>query len=257
MANDPETKIEFAEQAHSEHLSKFVSQMQAEKPSEQASKWIALLDEAIALPHRSFHGAMSGAPPEPVGTLSNVLITLPGPASWPYIKALAFKRPPSADRTALLILVARLTGDDLGVIRLCEEYDRQAAALQSPDSRKGRYSESDTITPRLDAYWRLGRMNERNAARLALEATGDMDISGLSPKVTDELLLGYLKNPENQLSNRGTAVKELGRKVALKYINQIPSAHWELAEDVKDLPYLARVLPPNRSTSMESSPIKI
>ena len=242
MANDPETKIEFAEQAHSEHLSKFVSQMQAEKPSEQASKWIALLDEAIALPHRSFHGAMSGAPPEPVGTLSNVLITLPGPASWPYIKALAFKRPPSADRTALLILVARLTGDDLGVIRLCEEYDRQAAALQSPDSRKGRYSESDTITPRLDAYWRLGRMNERNAARLALEATGDMDISGLSPKVTDELLLGYLKNPENQLSNRGTAVKELGRKVALKYINQIPSAHWELAEDVKDLPYLGKLI---------------
>jgi Flp pilus assembly protein TadD len=242
MANDPESKIEMAEQAHAEHLKRFVGELGTEKPAALAARWLALVDEAIALPHRSFSGMMGGSPGQPVGTLFNVLIALPGPESWPHIKALVLKRPPSADRTAMLILMARLTGDDAGLIRLCDEYDRQMDTLHPENARYQRGSERESQSPKLDAYWRLGPGKFDNAARLALTAEDYLDVSHLPEKAAEKILLEYLKKPANPLLTKDLVVKKLARKLSLSHLKEISYPHWELAKDTRDFPYVQKLL---------------
>lgn len=242
MANDPESKIELAEQAHAEHLKKFATQLGTEKPAVLATQWIALVDAAIALPHRSFSGMMGGSPAQPVGTLFNVLIAMPGPEAWPFIKTQVLKRPPSVDRTALLLLVARLAGDDAGVIRLCDEYDRQMDAIHPRDTRFARDPERDTQPTKLDAYWRLDRMKEPDAVRLAQQVSGEIDLYGVPSKVAQTLLLDYLKKPGNQLYTRNVELRRLAKDIALSHLREIPYPHWELADDSIDLPYVFKLV---------------
>src|SRR5579862_84231 len=66
-ANDPETKIENAERALTEHLRVFADHCSEPYPG-QAAEWLSLVDEAIALPHRSFNGMMAGAMAGPAGS---------------------------------------------------------------------------------------------------------------------------------------------------------------------------------------------
>lgn len=130
-ANDPEAKIELAEKALANHLRSFCDRNPNEPPVKVAQEWLALVNEAAALPRRSIEGGLGGFPMQPAGTLVNVLITLPPPEVWPEIQRLVTQQSPSANRTALMILCARLLGDDSQVITLCKEYDEQAAASHS------------------------------------------------------------------------------------------------------------------------------
>ena len=79
-SHDPEAAIERAENAFNIHLRSYASGSAMMPPAEAAAEWLALVDQAIALPHRSFAGALGGGGmPEPIGSLGTVMLDLPGP----------------------------------------------------------------------------------------------------------------------------------------------------------------------------------
>ena len=241
LENDPETKIERAEKALAEHARSFADHS-AEASPLRAAEWLALVDEAIALPHRSFFGGMGGAPPQPVGTLANVLITLPTPEVWPDIRALVAKRQPSLDRTALLMLCARLAGDDEEVLKLCEQYDRLAGAEQ------GRFDQPPrTNTIRRAALRRLGRLNE---PRIIEQLLGDPDTrfdfpnlnSLLSPAQVREVILHLVQGSTDWVPLADPENRKLARQVVLDHLEDLPRAVYDLADSWTDLPYVRRLV---------------
>lgn len=241
LENDPEAKIERAEKALGEHARSLADRRNEVSPT-LATEWLALVDEAIALPHRSLYGALAGVPPEPVGTLFNVLITLPTPKVWPDIRALVEKRAPSLDRTALLMLCARLAGDDEEVLKLCDEYDRQVR----PEQRE-RFSPFSTTMIRMAASRRLGRLND---PRMIEHFLGDYNAAQELPNLSDllppsqlqEVVLRTLQQAKQWVPFRNQENRRLARQIVLDHLEDLPRAFYDLADDWSDSPYVRRLI---------------
>ncbi|MFI5385310.1 MAG: tetratricopeptide repeat protein [Fimbriimonadales bacterium] len=255
--NDPEAKIERAESDFNAHMRAFAAGSEGMAPIDAASRWLALVDEAIAIPHRSMNGMMAGSPPVPIGTLSTVMLTLPRPEVWPEIRALVDQRPPSPDRTALQILCARLMGDDEAVVKLCEEYDRQAP---KPEGlvRPG----SPTTGVRVAALRRLGRLTAKEIGEClqnSFETQSSLPYLGdLFPDAgARQAMLDYIRQSDGNVFIRDRRNMELAKQVVLAHLKEFPNPVWSLAEGSDDLPYvqrlvdhygLAKLLDPNAST---------
>ncbi|MCB8933759.1 MAG: hypothetical protein H6534_09985 [Chthonomonadaceae bacterium] len=239
--NDPEAKIERAEKALAEHARSLADRRNTAS-SALATEWLALVDEAIALPHRSFNGAMAGMPPQPVGTLLNVLITLPTPQVWLDIRALVAKRPPSLDRTALLMLCARLVGDDEEVLKLCDEYDR----LLGPEKREV-FPPLGTTRIRMAAARRLGRFGD---PRLIERMLGDFDAVQELPNLADllppgqlqQVMLHAVQQAKHWVPFRNRQNRRVARQTVLDHLEDLPRAIFDLADDWSDSSYVRQLI---------------
>jgi len=213
-------------------------------PAAAAADWLTLVDEAIAVPHRSFSGALGGGGmPEPIGSLSTVMLDLPGPNVWPEIRALVDKRPPSPDRTALQILCARLLGDDEGVIRYCEEFERTAPPPRDP------WPWPPTLGIRLAALLRQGRLRGRTEIEQWLEHPHGVR-RGLMPDLRDLLPLETVRTMtfeslKSSASNKGYSSgfdSTLARELVLSHLNEFKKPLWEHARDLNDIGYVQRLI---------------
>ena len=241
--NDPEAKIELAESAFDAHMHSFAERNVSVAPKVAATEWLALVDEAIAIPQRSQTGMFAGFQAGPVGTLSTVLPTLPPPDSWPEIRAIVDARPPSADRTALQLLCARLLGDDEAVLRYCDEYDRL-----NPESNQGWVYGGPTTTIRLSALARLGKIASKRLIEDWFIATepnqepqpylGDL----LPASDAREVMLDYLKRPNISADFRNPRNIELAQQVVLSHLNEFTKPRWGLARSWGDLSYIRRLV---------------
>jgi tetratricopeptide (TPR) repeat protein len=237
-ANDPEIKIENAENTFNQHLTLFSAQSSKMPPHEAATQWLALVDEAIAIPHRSLNGSLGGSPPIPIGTLNTVLITLPEPQVWPEIQTLIQKRPPSIDRTALEILMARLLGDNEAVIRLCDEYDRE-----TPKQSTFSYMSSPAFSIRLAALRRLGKLLEPQYVEQILLSRGPGEvlpsvIDLLPPDSAQTAMLSYLKQNNSPYELTNPQNVKLAQEVVIAHLSELPTPQWTLARDWNDSAYV-------------------
>ncbi|HEY3782326.1 MAG TPA: hypothetical protein VGL56_14685 [Fimbriimonadaceae bacterium] len=240
--NDPETKIENAEISFVKHMNSFSERSPKMRPQDAAAEWLAIVDEAVAIPHRSFRGGLGGAGPgPPIGSLSTVMTVLPPPETWPYLQALVEKRPASKDNTALRMLCARLLGQDSALISLCKQYDGESAA----DSRGSNGSQTEDI--RIAAQQRLGKLTaldvihqvatENNARQIFPRF---LDI--LDRETAEKLLVEYLSGKDIDASMENEQNRKLAQEVVLAHLNQIPKPQWLLAEDMSDLPYVKQLV---------------
>jgi tetratricopeptide (TPR) repeat protein len=222
--NDPEAKIERAESEFNANMRAFAVASDGMAPEVAASRWLALLDEAIAIPHRSVMGAMGGAPPVPIGTLHTVLITLPRPLAWTEIRKIVDQRPPSEDRTALQILCARLMGDNEAVVRLSQEYDRQAP------KRRGQVRQgSPTTSIRIAALSRLGRrLDKQTIEELLSDGSGEESLpwDQLTDQEAREVVLDVIKRTGGNVDFRNRRISKLAQQAILAHLTDFPKPLW-------------------------------
>lgn len=242
--SDPETKIERAESEFNGHLRSLAASADAADHKTAAARWLALVDEAIALPHRSFHGALGGAPPQPIGTLYTALLALPAPPAWPEIKRLVDERPPSRDRTVLQLLCARLLGDDREVIRLCREVEKQI-----PSGSDLRDMGNPTSDIRLAAMARLGTLGDAqvdewiessNQGNGRFVYIGDL----FSEAAARAAILRELEStdPNHYVSFGNLRTIRLAQQVALAHLGEISKPPWSLASGWDSLPFIRRLV---------------
>ncbi|HVT12286.1 MAG TPA: hypothetical protein VHE55_08460 [Fimbriimonadaceae bacterium] len=241
--SDPEAKIERAEAAFAVDLRAFPVRSAKMSAKETAALWLALVDEAVAIPRRSIMGMLGGSPPVPIGTLYTACLDLPPPETWPEIRALVDQRPPSVDRTALQMLCARLTGDDEAVLRLCDEFDREQP---KPEGLVGYFIWTGSI--RVAALRRLGRLTGKDGILKCLGLYG-MNSSEL-PCLTDllpagdarQVVLEGLKQNKAEAFVRSRPNRRLAQQVVLAHLKEFPKPVWTLAQVADDLPYVQRLI---------------
>ncbi len=242
--NDPEAKIERAEEAFNSHLRALAANGDRISARQAAAEWLALVDEAVAIPQRSFSGVLGGSPPIPPVTLRTALISLPPPDSWPEIRTMVNQRPPSSDRTALQMLCARLLGDNEEVVRLCDEYDR----LALPRSDEYPAGMSGTTFVRLATLRRLGRTPSTKALELSLVGNGPriyttLYLGDLLPEPQARaFLLGLLKKGESLDLLGNSRNYRLAQQVVLDHLDQFPKPRWSLVNDWNDRAYLSKLV---------------
>lgn len=238
-ANDPETRIEMAEAAFTRHMADYHAKEKSTPAHQAAVEWLALVDEAVSLPHRSVGGTLGGSLPPPYGTLRTVMVTLPRPEVWPEMEALVAARTPSLDRTALLILLARLKGDDRRVLALCDDYERTAGKSADDLRRLG------TNAVRSAALKRLGAVdNPKLLESFLRDLTGSSSFtltSLVSRPQAEQIMLGLLQ-PEDAHPYLYGDNFLLAQEVAAKKMGEIKHAPWFLIRRQGDMALAQRFL---------------
>lgn len=242
VANDPETKIEIGERDFVNGINEMIRTARSTSPEKAARDWLHLVDRGVAIPVRSLSGAMAGYMAPPIGTLRTAMNALPGPASWPIIEKLVQARPPSQDRTVLLMLMARLRGDNQRVLDLFDQYDREQKATLG-DS----YLRSAEIP--LAA---LRRMGHKFTAREMADKLDDQRDKFFIPKLTDLLPVDDAKWALFRLNRRfsfgalrtdgNRSNRLLAQEAVRARLKEMKQAPWLLARERSDLPLLHQMI---------------
>ena len=109
--------VEDRENAFLGNVYQFVSVSQSLPPTTAAQKWLQLLDEGARVPRMPSQNGGGG----PIGTLKTVFGALPRPEAWSEIVQLVHRRPSSPENKILLLLFARMQGDERTAAQLYKE----------------------------------------------------------------------------------------------------------------------------------------
>jgi tetratricopeptide (TPR) repeat protein len=201
-----------------------------------AKRWLDLVERGQAIPRR---GMYNGSP-QPIGSIKTVMCALPRPGVWPEIVKIVANRPATRQNKVLLLLFARLTGDDPGVTRICKEF---LAPSTSDDSY------AKWLAPRIEEAVRMRHTSvfKRRAAldkKLALNEEGAdySDVtSRLSPKEARRVLLRLLQRATDPVTLSGSA-RLLAQEVAIANAGQIKRPPWSLFVDMPDAAALEKLV---------------
>ncbi len=233
--NDPEMKIEEAESLFAKDLKSYADSSAEMPPHEAAKQWLALLDEGLTIPHRSYNGGMGGfGGMGPPGSLDTMMEVLPRPKVWPELEAQVAQQPPSLYRTVLQMLLARLQGKDEDLLKYCKEYEGkpQTRNTASPWG-------TDTTAIRFAALRRLGKLSDpkifEEAANESRAGSDMPNILDLLPRdQAEQVMLAILENLNGPLGFRNQANVRFAKEVALRHLSELPKAPWDLVDSWSD-----------------------
>lgn len=241
---DPMAGISAKEVAFLDEVRSFIAGSGRMPVDQAAQTWLDLIDHGKAVPRRPLH---NGANSTPIGAFVTAFGALPRPETWPRIVDIVAKRPTSKANQALLLLFARLRGDDDEVVRLCGEIAKPFAKNEDEEGQRwfgdfhkvlaGVYQRRKDL-PKLIS---LTEESLRDASRGF--NTSLPDVASLMGESEATVVLTRIFEGANQPAYLYQAkTRELAMRVVLSNLARIKVPQWELATDFDDAAYIRRLV---------------
>ena len=243
-ANDSAVAIARAELAYLDRVNGYIKRSPFMPIEEAAHSWLELVDAGPAVPRRPLR---MGGNPGPIGSLRTAIAALPRPEVWPAIVEAISSRPPTKPNKSLLLLFARLRGDEKEVLKLAREL--------SPPVKRETQTSSGQYSPSLGNVVSAARSRSHDLASAiqAIEKNIGNPESGegnslpdvaslLSPQQAKDVLLRLFRRAKQSFYIAGPASRELARQVVLANLKQIPTPQWALADSMRDAGYVRKLV---------------
>ena len=215
-------------------------------PAAAAQGWIRVVDKASeVLPMPMSPGFHTGPPRRSIAEFETAMVALPRPEAWPEIVKIVRRRPKSRRQQALLMLFARLQGDDREVLRICNALDRPTPASEKGVSNPLRAQLAiirSSVYERKRDYSGVADMFVRQLESGNAERNVPNLCEVLGNSRTNAWLLHVLQQPNDNLGWPSDRVRRMAKGVMLAHSARIGRPRWDLVEGQDDFDYVDRLV---------------